>query len=177
MKPLYIKQGRVIDPANGVDEVRDVFIADGKIVAGPSRDGAEVIDAKGKLVTPGWIDLHVHLREPGREEDETIESGTAAALAGGFTSIACVPNTDPPIDSQGAVAFILHQAARAANAQVFVIGCISKNREGKELAEIGQLVAAGAVLPGSSCSPNASTRRSTLATRSPARARSAMCTR
>ena len=89
--------------------------------------------------------MHVHLREPGFEEDETIDTGTAAALAGGFTSIACIPNTDPPIDSQAAVEFVQHQAARADHCNVFVVACVSKNREGKELAEIGQLVEAGAV--------------------------------
>jgi dihydroorotase len=89
--------------------------------------------------------MHVHLREPGREEDETIETGTAAALAGGFASIACMPNTDPPIDSQGSVEYIRGQAARADNCNVFVVACVSKGREGKELAEIGQLVKAGAV--------------------------------
>jgi dihydroorotase len=89
--------------------------------------------------------MHVHLRQPGREEDETIETGTAAAVAGGFTSIACIPNTDPPIDSQGTVAFVLSQAARADHCNVFVIACVSKDRAGKELAEIGQLVEAGAV--------------------------------
>ena len=86
-----------------------------------------------------------HLREPGREEDETIATGTAAALAGGFTSIACMPNTEPPIDTQASVEFIQHQAARADKCNVYVIACVSKNREGKELAEIGQLVQAGAV--------------------------------
>jgi dihydroorotase len=91
------------------------------------------------------IDMHVHLRQPGREEDETIETGTLAALAGGFTSIACIPNTDPPIDTQGTVAFVLSQAARAGHCNVFVIACVSKDRAGKELAEIGQLVEAGAV--------------------------------
>ncbi len=85
--------------------------------------------------------MHVHLREPGREEDETIATGTAAALAGGFTSIACIPNTEPPIDTQATVEFVQHQAARADHCNVFVVACVSKNREGKELAEIGQLVA------------------------------------
>ena len=104
-----------------------------------------MIDAAGKIVAPGLIDMHVHLREPGFEEDETIETGTAAALAGGFTSIACMPNTDPPIDTQGAVEFARDRAERADHCNVFVTACVSKNREGKELAEIGQLVEAGAV--------------------------------
>ena len=112
-----------------------------------SQPGGEqsIINVSGKIVCPGLIDMHVHLREPGREEDETIETGTAAALAGGFASIACMPNTDPPIDSQGVVEFIRGQAARVDNCNVFVVACVSKGREGKELAEIGQLVKAGAV--------------------------------
>jgi dihydroorotase len=145
--PLLIRNGRVIDPSQQMDRVASVLVDDGRIAAydvAPA-DGMEVIDASGKIVAPGLIDMHVHLREPGREEDETIESGTAAALAGGFTSIACIPNTEPPVDSQAAVEFIRHQAARARHCNVYAMGCISKNREGKELAEIGQLVAAGAV--------------------------------
>ncbi len=147
MPTLLIAHGRVIDPSQSMDRVTNLLIRDGRIAAydaGP--EGCDrVIDASGKIVAPGLIDLHVHLREPGREEDETIESGTASALAGGFTSIACIPNTDPPIDSQGAVEFVRHQAARARNCHVFPMGCVSKNREGKELAEIGLLVEAGAV--------------------------------
>jgi dihydroorotase len=147
MPRILIQNGRVIDPSQKLDQVTSLLIDDGRIAAyGVEPTGQETIfDASGKIVAPGLIDMHVHLREPGREEDETIASGTAAALAGGFTSIACIPNTDPPIDSQGTVEFVLHQAERAGNANVFVIGCISKNREGKELAEIGQLSAAGAV--------------------------------
>lgn len=147
MTNLLIKNGRVIDPSQGMDRTTNLLIADGRIVAyDAAGDGQEtVIDAKGKIVAPGLIDMHVHLREPGFEEDETIATGTAAALAGGFTSVACLPNTDPPLDTQGAVEFIRDRAARADNCNVFVIACVSKNREGKELAEIGQLVEAGAV--------------------------------
>ena len=97
----------------------------------------DVLDCSGKIVSPGLIDMHVHLREPGREEDETILTGTSAAVAGGFTSIACIPNTEPPIDTQATVEFIQHQAARADKCNVFVVACVSKNREGKELAELG----------------------------------------
>ncbi len=147
MSRLLIQNGRVLDPSQSMDRVTNLLIEDGKIAAydvSPS-DSVEVLDASNKIVAPGLIDMHVHLREPGREEDETIETGTAAALAGGFTSIACIPNTDPPIDSQGAVEFVLDLANRADHANVFVIACVSKNREGKELAEIGQLCQAGAV--------------------------------
>jgi dihydroorotase len=144
---LLLQNGRVIDPSQDMDRVTSLLIADGRIAAyDAAPTGREtVIDATGKIVAPGLIDMHVHLREPGFEEDETIETGTAAALAGGFTSVACMPNTDPPIDTQGAVEFARDRAERADHCNVFVTGCISKNREGKELAEIGQLVEAGAV--------------------------------
>ncbi len=146
---LLIENGRVIDPAQGMDRVTNLLISEGRIAAYDVKPedctGLEVIDATGCIVAPGLIDMHVHLREPGQEEDETIASGTAAALAGGFTSIACMPNTDPPLDSQGAVEFVHGQAARANHCRVYVVACASKGRAGKELAEIGQLVEAGAV--------------------------------
>ena len=150
MATLLIRGGRVIDPAQDIDRIADLRIVDGRIAGiGPGETGAgradETSDAAGMIVTPGLIDMHVHLREPGREEDETIASGTRAALAGGFTSVACIPNTEPPIDTQAAVEFIHQKAARADTCNVFVVACVSRNREGKELAEIGQLVEAGAV--------------------------------
>jgi len=146
MPNLLIQNGRVIDPSRDMDRVTNLLIADGRVAAyDAAPSGREtVIDAAGKIVAPGLIDMHVHLREPGFEEDETVETGTAAALAGGFASIACLPNTDPPIDTQGSVEFIRDRAARADHCNVFVVACVSKNREGKELAEIGQLVEAGA---------------------------------
>lgn len=147
MSSILIENGRVIDPSQKLDRVTNLLIEDGRIAGyGVSPDKGETrVDASGRIVSPGLIDMHVHLREPGREEDETIQTGTAAALAGGFTSIACIPNTEPPIDTQATVEFVQHQAARANNCNVFVVACVSKNREGKELAEIGQLVQAGAV--------------------------------
>ncbi|MGD0655998.1 MAG: dihydroorotase [Thermoguttaceae bacterium] len=147
MASLLIQNGRVIDPSQQMDRIANLLVVDGRVAALDVQPGGEqtIIDASGKIVCPGLIDMHVHLREPGREEDETIETGTAAALAGGFTSIACMPNTEPTIDSQGVVDFIRHQAAQADHCNVFVVACVSKGREGKELAEIGQLVKAGAV--------------------------------
>jgi dihydroorotase len=147
MATLLIRGGRVVDPAQGIDRIDDVLLRDGRVEAvGPAGHAAdETIDATGLVVSPGLVDMHVHLREPGREEDETIATGCRAALAGGFTSVACIPNTEPPIDTQGVVEFIHQKAARADACNVFVVACVSRNREGKELAEIGQLVEAGAV--------------------------------
>ena len=151
MATLLIRGGRVVDPAQGIDRVDDVLVRDGLIVSVGHAGGQplgradETIDAAGLIVAPGLIDMHVHLREPGREEDETIETGTRAAVAGGFTSVACIPNTEPPIDTQAAVEFIHQKAARADTCNVFVVACVSRGREGKELADIGQLVEAGAV--------------------------------
>ncbi len=147
MPSILIQNGRVVDPSQEMDRVANVLLADGRIAGyDVSPTGQEtVIDATGRIVSPGLIDMHVHLREPGFEEDETIETGTAAALAGGFTSVACMPNTEPPIDTQGTVEFIHDRAERADNCNVFVVACVSKGREGKELSEMGQLVEAGAV--------------------------------
>ena len=149
MKPLRIKGGRVIDPANGVDEVRDVLVHDGKIVAVPlsqSRgDEAEVIDARGKIVVPGLIDMHVHLREPGRSDQETIETGTRCAARGGFASVVCMPNTSPTADNTGTIAFIKQRAAAAGCVNVFPTGAITKELKGEELAPIGSLKRAGVV--------------------------------
>ncbi len=146
MTKLLIRGGRVVDPSQGIDRVDDVLIENGVVAAIDGGGSAEeTIDAGGLIVCPGLVDMHVHLREPGREEDETIATGARAAVAGGFTSIACIPNTEPPIDTQANVEFIHQKAARADACNVFVVACVSRNREGKELAEIGQLVEAGAV--------------------------------
>jgi dihydroorotase len=148
MNILRISNGRVIDPAQNLDLVTDLWIR-GEHVAGigqqPRLQATEVIDATGMIVCPGLIDMHVHLREPGREEDETIATGTAAALAGGITSVACMPNTEPALDSQAGAEFVYLQAERAGNANVFPVGAITKGRRGEELAEIGGLIEGGAV--------------------------------
>ncbi len=145
-KDLIIKGGRVIDPSQGLDEVADVVIRDGKIAEiGQAKGGGEMIEAAGRIVCPGLIDMHVHLREPGDEDAETIASGCAAAAAGGFTSIASMPNTSPAVDNEAMIEFVLRQAARADLCNVHPVGAITKGRKGKELAEIGQMVRAGAV--------------------------------
>jgi dihydroorotase len=146
-RPVLLEGGRVIDPSQSLDRITNVRLEDGRVAAfdAIATGDEDVLDCSGKIVSPGLIDMHVHLREPGREEDETILTGTSAAVAGGFTSIACIPNTEPPIDTQASVEFIQHQAARADKCNVYVVACVSKNREGKELAELGQLSQAGAV--------------------------------
>jgi len=144
MSSLVIKGGRVIDPANNVDEVRDVFVVDGKITAAAAKD-AEVIEAAGKIVTPGLIDMHVHLREPGRSDKETFATGTLCAARGGFTSVVCMPNTAPPADNAGTIAFMKQRAAEAACVNVFPTGAITRELKGEELAPIGSLKKAGVV--------------------------------
>jgi dihydroorotase len=148
MHTLRITNGRVLDPSQHVDQVTDLWIR-GDRIAGlgpqPQLHADRTLDATGKIVCPGLIDMHVHLREPGREEDETIATGTAAALAGGVTSVACMPNTEPALDSQAAAEFVYLQAERAGNANVFPVGAVTKGREGKELSEIGGLIEGGAV--------------------------------
>jgi dihydroorotase len=148
MTTLRITNGRVIDPSRGIDQVADLWLRGDRVLGlGPHpEDRADrTLDAAGKIVCPGLIDMHVHLREPGREEDETIATGTAAALAGGVASVACMPNTEPATDSQAAAEFICLQAKRAGNANVFPVGALTKGRKGAELAEIGGLVDGGAV--------------------------------
>ena len=148
-KPLVLRGGRVVDPSQGRDEATDLIIENGK-VTGTGRnqgtpDGAEVLDCTGLVVAPGFIDVHCHLREPGREDVETIASGARAAAAGGFTAVCAMPNTDPVTDNQAAVGFIVRQAQRANAARVYPIGAISIGEKGETLAEFGEMVAAGAV--------------------------------
>ncbi len=145
---ILIRGGRVIDPSQEIDEVLDVRITGGAIAAigkAAQGDADETIEAGGRLVVPGLIDMHVHLREPGFEDKETIESGTAAAVAGGFSAVACMPNTEPPLHSDAQIEFVLRQAERVAHCRVYPIGAITKDRAGRELAEIGLMVRAGAV--------------------------------
>lgn len=145
---LLVKGGRVIDPANEYTQVADILVEDGKVSAvgpGIKAGGAEIIDIKGKLVLPGFIDMHVHLREPGLEAKETISSGTRAAARGGFTSVACMPNTKPVIDSRALVEFIRSRSAVDGVVNVFPIGAVTKGSAGSELAEIGDMKMAGAV--------------------------------
>ena len=149
MNSLLLSGGRVVDPANKIDAVADVLILDGKISAvGKNLSapaGVETLDAKGKVVCPGLIDLHVHFREPGQTAKENIATGTAAAARGGFTSVVCMPNTSPAIDSAATVALIHERAAEQGMVNVFVSGAITKGIAGEELAPIGGLKKAGVV--------------------------------
>jgi dihydroorotase len=152
MTALLLKGGRVLDPSQGIDAVGDVLIEGEKIAhAGEPlgdvrRDGGlEVIDCTGQIVSPGFIDVHCHLREPGREDVETVATGARAAAAGGFTAVCAMPNTDPVTDNQAAVGFIVRQAQRAGLARVYPIGAVSVGQKGEALAEFGEMVGAGAV--------------------------------
>jgi dihydroorotase len=149
---LLLRGGRILDPSQNVDETGDVLLSGGVVeavgrIGEIRRDGDELetIDCAGRVVSPGFIDVHCHLREPGREEVETIASGARAAAAGGFTAVCAMPNTDPVTDNQAAVGFILSQARRAAAARVYPIGAISIGQKGETLAEFGEMIGAGAV--------------------------------
>jgi dihydroorotase len=148
-RDILLSGGRVIDPSVERDETVDVLLRGGKVEAiGRSLgtpDGAEVIDCSGLFVSPGFIDVHCHLREPGREDVETVATGARAAAAGGFTAVCAMPNTEPVTDNQAAVGFIIRQGLRAAAARVYPIGAISLGQHGEALAEFGEMVGAGAV--------------------------------
>ena len=148
---LLLRGGRLVDPSQGLDEIGDLFVVNG-VVEGLGRlgeirrDGAlETVNCTGQVVSPGFVDVHCHLREPGREEVETITTGARAAAAGGFTAVCAMPNTDPVTDNQAAVGFIIRQAQRAGGARVYPIGAISIGQMGQTLAEFGEMVGAGAV--------------------------------
>nr|MBA3672449.1 dihydroorotase [Gemmatimonadaceae bacterium] len=152
MTALLLRGGRIVDPSQGLDGPGDLLISDGVVEAvgqlGEVRrdgDALTIIDCDGLVVSPGFIDVHCHLREPGREEVETIASGARAAAAGGFTAVCAMPNTDPVTDNQAAVGFIISQARKAGGARVYPIGAISIGERGETLAEFGEMVAAGAV--------------------------------
>ena len=145
---LLIKNGHLIDKANGLDSVADILIKDGRIAeigVGLSAEGASVYDASGKYVSPGLIDMHVHLREPGQEYKEDIESGTRAAQKGGFTAVCCMPNTAPVTDSAAVVKFIKDRAKEVGMCKVYPIAAITKGMKGEELSEMGELREAGAI--------------------------------
>ena len=149
MENLLIRGGRVIDPANGIDAVLDVRIEDGRIAEvapGLSADGARIIEAAGRVVAPGFIDLHCHLRDPGQEYKEDIVSGTHAAARGGFTGVCCMPNTHPVNDCAAVTRYIIEKAeTKGSGVHVYPVGAVSKGLEGKEMAEIGRMKEAGIV--------------------------------
>ncbi|MAE64924.1 MAG: dihydroorotase [Phycisphaeraceae bacterium] len=150
MAVLIITGGRVIDPAGEMDEQADVILEDDRVIevgeaTTAQKDDAQLLDARGCIVCPGLIDPHVHLREPGQEDKETIATGADAAAQGGFTSVCCMPNTEPTLDDDGRINFIYTESRRVGLANVFPVGAITKGRKGEELAEIGLMSAAGAV--------------------------------
>lgn len=148
MVGILIKNGRVVDPASKIDGKRDVLIEGGKVKKIGTRlagRGAKIVDAKGMLVLPGLIDLHAHLRDPGRPDKETIASGTRAAAMGGFTSICCMANTEPPVDNPAVVKYIVNKAETDGVVNVFPIGAVTKGIKGEFLAELGLMLNEGAV--------------------------------
>lgn len=144
---ILLKDGHIIDPANDIDLTSDILIKDGKIAkVGKNLKATDtkVIDCNGKLVLPGLIDMHAHLRQPGREDEETFLTGSRAALKGGFTSVLCMANTNPPVDNKGVVEYIYAESKRTDLINIYTVGAVTKNLEGKELTEIGQIFEAGA---------------------------------
>ncbi len=165
---ILIRGGHVIDPATGLDGRTDVLLREGRVAAvGPHLEaaGARVFDADGLIVCPGFVDLHTHLREPGFEHKETIESGTLAAARGGFTTVCAMPNTDPPIDNRSVVEYVQRTAAERGRARVLVIGAVTQGRAGERLAELAELAEAGCVgfSDDGACVSNAALMRSALA--------------
>src|SRR5215212_5304252 len=147
MASLLIQSGTILDPAQKLERKVDLLIRDGKVAAiGTNLCSADrTIDASGCYVTPGLIDVHVHFREPGDEEEETIASGSASAVAGGFTTVCCMPNTKPTLDNEAQIEFVLRESEIVGLANFYPVGAITKGREGKELAEIGSMHERGAI--------------------------------
>jgi len=151
--PLCLRGGRILDPARGIDRSQDLWIDQGKIAgwgedapaALRSRQDVEIVDVRGAVIAPGFFDLHVHLREPGQEEKETIETGTRAAVRGGFTAVACMPNTDPPLDERPRIEYVVRRAKEIGLARVYPIAAVTVGQKGEQLTEIADLVDAGAV--------------------------------
>jgi dihydroorotase len=148
---LLISGGRIIDPSQEIDKAADLLISKGKITwigdkgTAPAQTDLKTIDAAGLIVCPGFIDLHCHLREPGFEDKETISTGTKAAARGGFTTVCCMPNTNPPLDNQSSIDYVKKTAETAAIVQVLPVGCITKGRQGKELTEMNELAEMGVI--------------------------------
>ena len=150
MSNLIIKNGHIIDPGKGIARIGDIFVRDGQIADAVSEGvplpaDTKVIDAKGMVVSPGFIDLHCHLRDPGFPEKETIATGTRAAARGGFTTVCCMPNTNPALDSRETIDYVKSTALSQGVIRVLPIGCITKKREGKELADLNALADAGVI--------------------------------
>jgi len=148
MKPLLVRDGRIIDPGQKIDEVGSLLITEGKISwrgYAPPQEDCDVLHADGLIVCPGFIDLHCHLRQPGYEEKETIESGSQAAAKGGFTTVCCMPNTNPPLDNAAVIDYVKAEAAKKGVIRVLPIGCISKGRRGEGLVDMKELAAAGVI--------------------------------
>jgi len=148
---LLIRNGRIIDPSQGLDEIGNLFISEGKIVRvggedmNPPHPECDVLNAEGLVVCPGFIDLHCHLRQPGFEEKETIATGTRAAANGGFSTICCMPNTNPPLDNKATIDYVKSTTASEGVVRVLPIGCVSRGRKGEELADLAELATAGAI--------------------------------
>ncbi|MFC2001311.1 dihydroorotase [Chloroflexota bacterium] len=161
MKSLLISGGRIIDPGQGIDEVGGLLITEGKISwrgKVPPPTDYDVLHAEGLIVCPGFIDLHCHLRQPGFEEKETIATGTRAAARGGFTTVCCMPNTDPPLDNQATIDYVKSTTATEGVVRVLPIGCVSRGRKGEELANMGELVSAGVIACSDDGAPVSSSR-------------------
>jgi len=151
--PLCLRGGRVLDPARGIDRAQDLWIENG-LIAGLGEDApaelrsnksVEVVDVRGAVICPGLVDIHVHLREPGQEEKETIETGTRAAVRGGFTSVACMPNTSPPLDDRPRVEYVVRRARESGACRVYPIGAVTIGQDGSAFVEFEDLVSAGVV--------------------------------